>query len=114
MNPNEAMLTHPFLHRDFVVVADGVFTQEVELHHILLAIILWIEFDVFHSQRAAAHRVGSLSFLLLITRSQSQLERVKIAGLKVAHKDTPPSCSYLRLQLYELSAVAMHLTLSIK
>lgn len=40
---------HPFLHWDFVVVTNGVFTQEVELHHILLTIILWIQFDVFDS-----------------------------------------------------------------
>lgn len=78
---------YPFLHRDFVVVADGVFTQEVKLHHVLLTIVLWVEFDVFDSQRAAAHGVRSLSFLLLITRSQSQLEHIRTVGLKPAYKD---------------------------
>lgn len=41
---------YPFLHRDSVVVADGVFTQEVELHHVLLTFIFWVEFQMFHSQ----------------------------------------------------------------
>lgn len=86
-NKKKTLLPYPFLHRDFVVVADGVFTQEVKLHHILLAIILWIQFDVFNSQRAAAHSVRSLSFLLLIARSQSQLEHIRTAGLKLAYKD---------------------------
>lgn len=64
---------HPLLHRDSVVVADRVFTQEIKLDYVLLTLALWIEFDVFNSQRAAAHSVCSLSFFLLITRSQSQL-----------------------------------------
>lgn len=65
---------HPLLHGDFVVVADGVFPQEVELHHKLLAVVLRVQFDVFHSHRAAADRVGGLPLLLLVTRPQSQLE----------------------------------------
>lgn len=110
------MLTYPFLHRDFVVVADGVFTQEVKLYHILLAIILWIEFDVFNSQRAAAHGVGSLSFLLLITRSQSQLEHVRTAGLKLAYKDIPfiVASGHAPAAIQAVPVVAMQLTLSIK
>ncbi len=84
---------YPLLHRDFVVVADGVFTQKVKLHHILLAIVLRVEFDVFHSQRAAAHGVRSLSFLFLVTRSQSQLEHIRTAGLKPAYKRHYPHCS---------------------
>lgn len=66
--------SYPFLHRDFVVVADGVFTQEVKLHHVLLTVDLRVQFDVFHPQRAAAHGVGGLALLLLVTCSQSQLD----------------------------------------
>lgn len=80
---------YPLLHRDFVVVADGVFTQEVKLHHELLSIVLWVKFDVLDSQRAAAHGVGRLSFLLLVTRSQRQLEHIRTAGLT---KDIPSNC----------------------
>lgn len=39
---NKGLFPYPFLHWDFVVVTNGVFTQEVELHHILLTVILWI------------------------------------------------------------------------
>lgn len=58
---------------DLVVVADGVFAQEVELHHILFALQLLMEGDVLHTQRAAAHRVRRLPLLLLVTCSQCQL-----------------------------------------
>lgn len=42
--------TYSLLHGDFVVVADGVFAQEVELHHVLLAILLRVQLDVLHSE----------------------------------------------------------------
>lgn len=79
--------SYPLLHRDFVVVADGVFTQEVKLHHVLLAVDLRVQFDVFHPQRAAAHRVGGLALLLLVTCSQSQLEgtRTSASGQEPRH-----------------------------
>lgn len=86
-NKTKLYSPYPLLYRDFVVVADGVFTQEVKLHHILLTIVLWIEFDVFNSERATAHSVRSLPFLLLITRSQSQLEHIRTDGLKPAYRD---------------------------
>lgn len=116
LSQNKTALTYPLLHRDFVVVADGVFTQEVKLHHILLAIVLWIELDVFNSQRAAAHGVGSLSFLLLITRSQSQLEHIRTAGLKRAYKEVPLTVARGRAPaaIWAVAVVAIHLTLSIK
>lgn len=59
-------LSYPFLHRDLVVVADWVFSQEVKLHHVLLVIHLGVKLDMFHPQRAAAHGVGSLTFLLFV------------------------------------------------
>lgn len=58
---------------DLVVVANAVFTQEVEFHHTLVAFQLLVEGDVLDAQRAAAHRVCRLSLLLLITGSQCQL-----------------------------------------
>lgn len=67
-------MSHPLLHRDLVVVADGVFSQEVELHHILLTVHLRVQINVLHPQRAAAHSVRTLPLLLLITCPQSQLE----------------------------------------
>ena len=74
---------YPFLHRDLVVVADGVFTQEVKLHHKLLAVLLGVQVDVLHAQRAAAHRVCSLPLLFLVTRSQSQLVRETPQGVSL-------------------------------
>lgn len=65
---------YPLLHGDFVVVADGVFPQEVKLYHVLLSVNLRVQLDVLHPERAAAHGVGGLSLLLLVTCSQSQLE----------------------------------------
>lgn len=76
INKYKYLIAHPFLHRNFVVVSDGVFTQEVKFHHIFLTIILRVQFDVFNPQRTAAHSVRGLSFLLLVTRSKSQLEEV--------------------------------------
>ena len=78
-----ALIHHPYplLHRDLVVVADGVFTQEVKLHHKLLAILLGVQVDVLHTQRAAAHRVCRLPLLLLVTCPQSQLVRDKQQGV---------------------------------
>ena len=58
---------------DLVVVADTIFTQEVKLHHPVIPLQVVVEGEVLHPERAAAYRVGRLSFLLLITRSQSQL-----------------------------------------
>ncbi len=66
-------LTHSFLHGDFVVVTDGVFSREVELHHVLLSVHLRVQSDVLHTQRAAAHRICRLPLVLLITSPQSQL-----------------------------------------
>lgn len=45
----QTVSAYPFLHRDFVVVADGVLTKEVKLHHKLLTVVLRVEFDVLHS-----------------------------------------------------------------
>lgn len=73
MNDRNVRASHPLLHRDLVVVADGVFSQEVELHHELLTIHLRVQADVLHPQRAAAHRVRALALLLLVTCPQSQL-----------------------------------------
>lgn len=73
--------SHPFLYWNFVVVTDGVFTQEVKLHDVLLTFIFWIKVDVFNSQRAAADCVCSLPLLLLITRSQSQLVNRRTEGV---------------------------------
>lgn len=73
-NGRKRQRSYPLLHRDFVVVADRVFTQEVKLHHELLTVDLRVQFDVFHPQRAAAHGVGGLALLLLVTCSQSQLD----------------------------------------
>lgn len=61
--------TYSLLHGHFVVVADGVFSQEVELHHVLLAVFFRVQLDVLHSERAAAHCVCRLAFLLLVARS---------------------------------------------
>ena len=87
---SRALIHHPYplLHRDLVVVADGVFTQEVELHHKLLPVLLGVQVDVLHTQRAAAHRVRRLPLLLLVTRSQSQLVRDKQQGVSIAVRTT--------------------------
>lgn len=69
------LLSYPLLHGNLVVVTDGVFAQEVKLHHVLLVIHLGVQFDVLHSQRAAAHRVCSLTFLLFVTCPQRKLHR---------------------------------------
>lgn len=73
MTMMDRQVSHPLLHRDLVVVADGVFSQEVELHHVLLPVHLKVQVNVLHPQRAAAHRVCTLPLLLLITCPQSQL-----------------------------------------
>lgn len=82
---------HPLLHGNLVVVADGVFTQEVKLHHKLLAVLLGVQVDVLHAQRAAAHRVGCLALLLLVTGSQSEL----VGGTRrpVSLRNTTPTPS---------------------
>lgn len=66
-------LSYPLLHRDLVVVADRVLSQEVKLHHVLLVVHLGVQFDVLHPQRAAADRVRGLTFLLFVTRPQCKL-----------------------------------------
>lgn len=66
--------SYPLLHRDLVVVADGVFSQEVKLHHILLLIHFGVQFDVLHPERATADRVRCLAFLFFITCPQCQLQ----------------------------------------
>ncbi len=67
-------LSHPLLHGDLVVVADGVLSQEVKLHHVLLVVHLGVQFDVLHPQRAAADCVRCLAFLLFVTRPQCKLQ----------------------------------------
>lgn len=59
--------------RNFVVVTNGVFTQEVKFHNALAAVEFVVESDVFNAQGAAAHRVCRFALFLLITSSQSQL-----------------------------------------
>lgn len=58
---------------NFVVVANGVFTQEVKFHNALTDVEFVVEGDVFNTQGAAAHRVCRLALFLLITSSQGQL-----------------------------------------
>lgn len=58
---------------NFVVVTNGVFTQEVKFHNALAGVEFGVEGDVFDTQGAAAHRVCCLSLFLLITSSQGQL-----------------------------------------
>lgn len=58
---------------NFVVVTNGVFTQEVKFHNTLAAVEFVVEGDVFNTQGAAAHRVCCLALFLLITSSQGQL-----------------------------------------
>lgn len=83
----EATLTYSFLNRDFVIVSDRVLPKEVKLHHVLLAIQLWVQIDVLHAKRAAAHSVCGFSFLLLIACSQSKLSREgRGRGKKDKHK----------------------------
>lgn len=64
---------YPLLHRDFVVVSDGVLPEEVELNHVFLPIQFRMQLDVLYSQRAAAHGVSCLSFFFFITSSQGKL-----------------------------------------
>lgn len=64
---------YPLLHRDFVVVSDGVLPQEVKLDHVFLPVQLRVQLDVLYSERAAAHGVSCLSFLFFITSSQGKL-----------------------------------------
>lgn len=59
--------------RNFVVVTNGVFTQEVKFHNALAAVELVVQSDVLDAQGAAAHRVCRLALFLLITGSQGQL-----------------------------------------
>lgn len=66
-------MPYPLLNRDFVVVSDGVFSEEVELNHVFLAIQFRMQLDMFYSQRAAAHSVSCLSFFFFITSSQGKL-----------------------------------------
>lgn len=66
-------LSYPLLHGNLIVVTDGVLAQEVKLHHVLLVIHLGVQLDVLHSQRAAAHCVRSLTFLLFVTCPQRKL-----------------------------------------
>lgn len=61
--------SYPFLNRDLVVVSDGVFTKEVKLYHIFLAIQFWMQINMFHTEGAAAYCVRCLSFFFLITSS---------------------------------------------
>ena len=56
-----------------VVVADGVLSEEVELDDELLAVLLFVQLHVFVAQRAAAHRVGHLLRVLLVSGSQRKL-----------------------------------------
>lgn len=66
-------MSYPLLNRDFVVVSDGVFPEEVKLNHVFLTIQLRMQLDMFYSQRAAAHSVSCFSFFFLITSSQGKL-----------------------------------------
>lgn len=72
------VLEDAFLHGDGVGVADGVLTQEVKVHHKVLALLLLVQGQVLHTQRAAAHRVRSLTLLLLVAGSQGQLKTVHV------------------------------------
>lgn len=60
---------HLFLHRHFVVVADGVLAQEVKLYYKVLTILVSVECYVLYTQRAAADCVCSI-IILLITSPQ--------------------------------------------
>lgn len=67
------VLEDALLHGHAVVVADGVLTQKVKLHHVLLVLVLLVEGQVLLPQGAAAYCVRCLSLLLLISCSQSKL-----------------------------------------
>lgn len=66
------VLEYLLLDGHFIVVADGIFTQEVKHHDVLLAVLLLVEGDVLNTQGAAAHGV-CLVLVLLITCPESQL-----------------------------------------
>ena len=76
----QATVTHSFLNGNFVIVSDWVLSQEVKLHHVFLTVQLWVQIDVLHTKRAAAHSVRCFSFLLLIACSQSKLSREETGG----------------------------------
>ena len=43
-----------FFDRNFVVVSDTVFTQEIELANVFLSILLLVKGNVLHTKRTAA------------------------------------------------------------
>ena len=59
------VLVDPLLDGDGVVVPDGILTEEVELDDEGLPVLLLVQRDVLHPQRAAAHRVRLVLVLLV-------------------------------------------------
>lgn len=116
--------SYPLLHRDLVVVADGVFSQEVKLYHILLVVHFGVQFDVLHPERATADSVCCLAFLFLVTRPQRQLQDKHhtlelLSSYKVSHHlnimiDFSTHCFFFRLSKIVKNIHCTLLTLSMK
>lgn len=65
----------PLFNRHSVVVPDGVLTQEIKLHHILLVLVFLVQSQMFLPEGTTTNSVGCLSFLLLVTCSQGKLRK---------------------------------------
>ena len=80
------VLKHTLVDGHRVEVADGIFSEEVELNDVLFAIFLLVQLHVFEAQRAASHRVSNLVSVLLVTSSQRQLQTTN--SVQSSHKKT--------------------------
>ena len=80
------VLKHALVNGHRVKVADGIFSQEVELNDVLFAILLLVQLHVFEAQRAATNSVSNLVSVLLVTSSQRQLQATNC--VPSSHKNT--------------------------
>ena len=68
--------TNLFQDRDFVVVADGIFSEKIEFHNIVLILHVFVKVYVLAAQRTTTNCVSRFAVFLLISRSQRQLDNM--------------------------------------
>jgi len=99
---------------NFVVVANGIFAEEVEFDNEVFVVEVLVQIDVLTPERAAANRVGRFAVFFFVSGSQRQLVEEKAhqyphrAKTKRAFKSGPPSSK----QRVPLKLVASYPTLS--
>jgi len=99
-------------HGNFVVVANGIFAEEVEFDNEVFVVEVLVQIDVLTPERAAANRVGRFTVFFFVSGSQRQLVEEEAHNTLTAQKQSWHSKAGPSKQRVPLKLVASYPTLS--